>query len=88
LNGATYLSGAVAPGTVVALFGSGFGPPALAALRLNAEGRVASEIGEVKVLFDGIPAPLLYAEDKQIGAVVPFAVAERQVVKVEVRSGD
>jgi uncharacterized protein (TIGR03437 family) len=88
LNGATYLPGAVAPGTVVAVFGSGFGASELATLQLNAEGRVATEIGGVSVLFNNIPAPLLYVTDQQIGAVVPFALADRQTAKVEVRTGD
>lgn len=60
-------NGAVAPGEVVTLFGSGFGT-------------------QPRVSFDTIPAPILYASDTQINAVVPFEVFEPLVMTV--MSGD
>jgi uncharacterized protein (TIGR03437 family) len=36
------------------------------------------------VLFDRIPAPLLYVQANQIGAVAPFGLAGRRTVRVEV----
>lgn len=42
----------------------------------------------LRLLIDGIPAPLLYVSDQQVNAVVPFAVQPASTVKVEVeRSG-
>jgi uncharacterized protein (TIGR03437 family) len=41
-------------------------------------------VAGVRVLFDGIPAPLLYVREDQINAVVPFAVASAASVQVRV----
>src|SRR5262249_52082767 len=51
----------VAPGEIVALFGNGLGPVQAANLELDASGHVAKTLGNTQVLFDGVPAPLLYA---------------------------
>jgi trimeric autotransporter adhesin len=63
-NGASNLPGAVAPGEVVTIFGSGLGPAQL----------VLGENSPAAVDFDGIAAPLLYASDTQISAIVPYGV--------------
>jgi uncharacterized protein (TIGR03437 family) len=81
----TSSTGVVAPGQVVVLFGNEIGPAALTTLRLTADGRVDTFLAGVRVLFDGVPAPLLYASAKQLSAVVPYGVAPngRTVVQVD-----
>lgn len=82
LNGASFLAGntspsptgAVAPGEIVSLFGVGLGPTPYAPLQLTSAGTVATSLGGATVLFDGIPAPLLYAGNGQINAVVPYGI--------------
>ncbi len=64
VNAATYLSGAVAPGEIIAIFGAGYAAP-------------------MRVLFDGVAAPVLYVTERQVGAVVPFGVAGKSVVRVQ-----
>jgi uncharacterized protein (TIGR03437 family) len=56
-------NGAVAPGEVVTLFGSGFGT-------------------QPTLSFDTVPAPILYASDTQINAVVPYEAFEPLVMTV------
>jgi uncharacterized protein (TIGR03437 family) len=77
----------VAAGQIVTLLGSQIGP----AEPRNAApegGRFPFTLGETRVLFDGLPAPLLYAGSGQINAIVPWAIEGRERVKVEVeRSG-
>jgi uncharacterized protein (TIGR03437 family) len=71
LNGGSLVSGAVSPGQVITLIGSGIGPePA------ETPGSTPStrSLGGTSVLFDESPAPMLYAGPSQINAVVPFAV--------------
>jgi uncharacterized protein (TIGR03437 family) len=51
----------------------------LQTLRLDAAGRVATELAETRVLFDGLPAPLVYVTKNQLSAVVPYG-AERSLV--------
>jgi astacin len=83
LNGASYLDGPVAPGEIVAIFGLELGPAELAGLTLTAQRRVATAAGGVRVLFDGTPAPVLYASSRQVGVVVPFNVAGKTMVRVQ-----
>ena len=84
VNAASYASGAVAPGEVISLFGAGIGPPAPAYLTLTNPRLVANSLAGVHVLFDGVPAPLLYASAGQINAVVPYAVAGKTSTQVQV----
>ena len=84
LNAASYGGGAVSPGELLVIYGEGFGPPQLAPLRLNQAGLVDTLVGDTRVLFDGVPAPMIYAWSGQVSAVVPYGVAGRQSVSVEV----
>jgi uncharacterized protein (TIGR03437 family) len=59
------------------------GPPFLTSLRLDANGRVATELAGTQVFFDGVPAPLLYAYASQVGVVVPYSVAGKKKVTVQ-----
>ncbi len=84
LNGASLLVGAVAPGEIISIFGQGLGPAVGLGLSLTPDGLVASSLGGVRLLFDGVPAPLIYVQQGQINAVVPYSVAGKTVaVQVE-----
>jgi uncharacterized protein (TIGR03437 family) len=76
----------VAPGEIVSLYGAGLGPVNGAGTRLDSTGKVATQLAGTQVLFDGTPAPLLYAGDGQINAIVPFGVSARPSTFVEVRT--
>jgi uncharacterized protein (TIGR03437 family) len=87
VNAASYvpgLQGVVSPGQIVVLFGNGIGPAALATLRLDSNGRVDTSLAGVRVLFDGMPAPLVYVSARQASAVVPYAVADKLRTTVQV----
>jgi uncharacterized protein (TIGR03437 family) len=93
LHGATFQMSQVIPGAVMTLkernVPGEIGPSILTSLRLDAAGRVATETGSTQVLFDGVPAPMLYAYASQIGFVVPFSVAGKKKVTVQlVRKGE
>jgi endo-1,4-beta-xylanase len=83
VNGASYAGGAVAPGEIVTVFGVNFGPPSPAALQLDPEGRVATDLARARLLFDGVAAPLLYAVAGQVSAVAPFGLAGRAATQVQ-----
>ncbi len=83
VNSASYAGGGVSPGEVVTIFGSGLGPNALAGMQVN-NGSVATTLANVKVMFDGFAAPLVYAESDQVAAVVPYEVAGETSTKVQV----
>jgi uncharacterized protein (TIGR03437 family) len=60
VNAASYVGGPVSPGELVTMFGSGIGP---------------ATNGGVEVLFNGTPAPVIYASATQVSAVVPYEMA-------------
>ena len=78
-HAASYSQDAVAPGEVVAIFGSGLGPPIPAGLQLDASGSVATTLADTRVLFDGVASPMIFSSAGQIYAVVPFGVAAGRV---------
>jgi uncharacterized protein (TIGR03437 family) len=84
VNGASYAAGPVCPGEVVAIFGTGLGPAKLAQLTVESSGLVSSSLAETRVLFDGVPAPLLYTSSAQVGAVAPFGLAGKTATQVVV----
>lgn len=84
LNAASYEGGAVAPGTLVTIFGEGFGPATLAALELDTTGRrVKSDLASTRVLFDGVAAPMIYAVDGQVSVVTPFSIGGRESTSMQ-----
>jgi endo-1,4-beta-xylanase len=83
VSAASYGGGMVAPGELVAIFGAKFGPATPVSGQLDSSGKFPTSLGGVQVLFDGVPAPLLYASAAQVNAVVPFGVAGKPQTVVE-----
>ena len=75
-NAASFIGGPVSPGEVVTIFGSGIGPATAAGATTDlATGKLATSIGGVQVLFNGVPAPMIYASGTQVSAVAPYEMA-------------
>jgi uncharacterized protein (TIGR03437 family) len=76
VNAASFIKGAISPGEIVTLFGTAMGPAAAAYATIDpSTGKLATTIGGVQVLFNGIPAPMIYASATQISAIVPYEMA-------------
>lgn len=88
VHGATLREQAVAPGTIVTVFGSELGPVVGVKGQITAAGTLETQVGGVRVFFDGIAAPLFFAQDQQINAQVPYEVAGHVETEVKVVSGD
>jgi uncharacterized protein (TIGR03437 family) len=84
VNSASYDGGGVSPGEVVTIFGSGLGPNTLASMQVGANGKVATTLAGVQILFGGVPAPLIYVQASQASAVVPYEVAGKSSTQVQV----
>ncbi len=84
VNAASWVSGPVSPGEIVTLAGSGLGPATLTGFQLNEAGQMATTLSETQVLFDNIPAPLVYVQASQLSAIVPYAVAGTAEAKLQV----
>ena len=73
IGSAATLAGApLVNGEIVSLFGTGFGPTLPAIGQPGPDNRFPTALGGTQVTFDGVPAPLLYASDTQINAIVPW----------------
>jgi uncharacterized protein (TIGR03437 family) len=76
VNAASSIGGSVAPGEIVSIYGTAIGPAAAAYATIDpTTGKLATTIGGVQVLFNGIAAPLFYASSTQVNAVVPYEMA-------------
>jgi uncharacterized protein (TIGR03437 family) len=65
----------VAPGELITLTGFGLGPDEGVAYQPDAQGMVPRQLAGVQVLFHGEPAPVLYAQARQVNAQAPFELA-------------
>lgn len=79
VNAASDSPGAISPGEVVVIYGSGLGPPELLPAQLDAAGLVGTQLSGTTVTFNGVPAPLVYVSSTQISAVVPYGVSGSSV---------
>lgn len=77
----------LAPGEIVSFFGSNMGPTTGVGARLTPSGLVDTLVANTRVLFDGVPAPLIFVRNDQINAIVPYAVAGKTTTAVVVESG-
>jgi uncharacterized protein (TIGR03437 family) len=82
-NAASYAGGAVAPGEIVVIGGSSLGAGTYN-LQLDETGSAASTLGDTRVLFDGVPAPLVYTMPDQVSAIVPYAVSGQSRTSLQV----
>jgi len=83
VNAASYQGGSVAPGELVTIFGANFGPETLVPTQLDSNGRFASNLSGVQVLFDGTPAPMIYAVAGQVSAIAPYEIADKSTTAVQ-----
>ena len=74
-NAASFAGGALSPGEIFVLYGTGLGPSALQTLLTTPDGKsITTSLGNTRVLFDGVPSPMIYSSSTQVSAIVPFAV--------------
>lgn len=83
VNAASYQGGAVAPGEIVAIFGSFLGPAEPAFAHYDAAGLLGNFAGGATVFFDGVQAPMIFASPGQVNAIVPYSVTSSTKVRVE-----
>ena len=75
VNAASNAAGAIAPGEIVTLYGSGIGPGGLVKATPAADGSYGTQLAETTVTINGIAAPLLYSWTTQTAAIVPYEIA-------------
>jgi uncharacterized protein (TIGR03437 family) len=83
-SAASVVTDEVAPGEFVSIYGTGLGPSTGAAAQAGSNGTIGTAIGGTEVSINGLRAPLLYAADGQINALVPYEIAGAQQVSLTV----
>lgn len=84
VNAASSVGLAVAPGEMVAIYGTNLGPGAPASQQPDANGNFGTQLAGTTVSFNGINAPLLYTSPTQIDAIVPYAMANATMASISV----
>lgn len=83
VDAASYQPVPLTPGGLVTAFGLNLGPPSLVGLQLSG-GQAATTLANTTALFDAVPAPLLYVQANQLSAVVPYGVAGKATIQVQI----
>jgi uncharacterized protein (TIGR03437 family) len=76
-------AGPVAPGEILKVYGFLFGPPSDAIASYDSQGNLPTSFGDVRLLFDGEAVPLFGIGPFQITAQVPYSVAGKSQVRVQ-----
>ena len=66
------LTGRIAPGEVISIYGLHLGPPAPVFAAFDANGLLPTTLGGMQVTINNTAAPLIYVSDQQINAIVPL----------------
>jgi uncharacterized protein (TIGR03437 family) len=85
VSSADYAGNGVAPGEIVLIYGTNLGPAALQSFTV-VNNSVATTLGGTRVLFDGVPAPVIYTSVNQVAVVAPFNLVGKTSVRVTVES--
>jgi amidase len=84
VNVASGRGGPVAPGEMVSISGGGFGPAQAATLRITSNNHIDTIAGNTRVLFDGIPAPIVSAQAGRVVAIVPYGLAGKTSTQMRI----
>jgi uncharacterized protein (TIGR03437 family) len=86
-NGASFQTGAgFSPGEIVTFKGSRLGPVQILLGQLDANGKLATQLGVCQLFIDGIAAPLVHSLDRQITAIVPYSLQAKAGQKVNAQA--
>jgi len=81
------VSPGLAPGELISIYGTGVGPSPGLQGQFDDNGRLPDSLGGTEVYINGVRAPLLYAGDQQVNAIVPFSAKGRTVSVVLIVNG-
>jgi uncharacterized protein (TIGR03437 family) len=84
LNSASFEGGAVTPGELVTILGSGLGPAQVVSQVAKPGEQLPTMLGGTRVLVNGTAAPLLAVSDQQVNAVVPDEIEAGSNVDIQV----
>ena len=83
VSAASLLPGPIAPGELIVIFGAGLGPESGVAGALDSSGILANLLAGAEVRFDGVPAPMFYAQFGQLNVQAPCTIAGNTATHVQ-----
>ena len=86
LSAATLDATWMVPGEFLTFIGVGIGPATGVSAGASAQGTPTS-LGGVQVLFDGTPAPVLYAQSGQVNVQAPFELSGQTSTTITLEYG-
>ena len=84
LGAASFLERDVAPGQIITLFSGAIGPPGVIGLGFNDQGKLLTQLGLTRILFDGEAAPMVFTSRNQASAIAPFSLEGKETTEVQV----
>jgi uncharacterized protein (TIGR03437 family) len=88
VNGASFQNGGVAPGEILAIFGTNLGPDPLVPIEIGADHTtISSALAGTVVYFNDEPAPILFTSSHQVSVIVPYSVTDKTIVNIRVEYG-
>lgn len=84
VNGASFVFGPVAPGMIISVFGLNLGPIEGVNAEVSQDGFLPTSLAECRLLFDGKPAPMLFASGEQVNGVAPFSLQGQATTSVQI----
>lgn len=90
LNGASFRShlefgqAGISPGEIVTLKGTGLGPASGSSFTATGN-TVGTLLAQTQVFFDGLAAPVLYAQNGQVNVVAPYGLAGKSQTVIQVQ---
>jgi len=79
VNAGSLSQGAVAPGEIITIFGA-----SQAMANFSPSSPTTGAVNGTTVLFDGVPATLLYVSGSHVNAIVPYGVTTQAITNVQV----
>lgn len=87
VNAASQTVGSISPGEIITIFGFSVGPANTAGFAVDASGKVVTSLEGAQVLFDGVPAPLIYASATQLNVMAPYEIANQASTAIQLNYG-
>lgn len=85
VNAASFDGGTIVPGEFITIFGGNLGPVTSSPSIFNTStGKVSTYAAGTRVLFDGIPGPIIYTQTRQVSVAVPYEVAGAATTHMQV----
>jgi uncharacterized protein (TIGR03437 family) len=84
LSSASQRPGPISPGEIITIFGIGVGGTPTG-LHVDPSGKVASTLNGTQVTINDVAAPMVYASQSQLNAIVPYETGASGVARVRVK---